>query len=107
MDLMAMFSTEPSARRAGFGVLLLAAAALGGCASQHTLSDDFGRAVHENLLAQIADPEPPWANRAPPPADGARIGAAIERYRTGKTIKPKPAKASDVGVSINFGATPE
>lgn len=107
MDLMAMFSTEHLPRRAGFGVLLFAAAALGGCASQPTLSDDFGRALRENMLAQIADPEPPWANRAPPPTDGARIGAAIERYRTGKTIKPKPAKASDVGVSINFGATPE
>lgn len=107
MDLMAMFSTEASARRAGLGVLLLTAAALGGCASQHTLSEDFGRALHENLVAQIADPEPAWANRPPPPADGARIGLAMERYRTGKTIKPKPAKASDVGVSINFGSTPE
>lgn len=107
MDLTAMFSTEPSAPRLRLGVLLLAAAALGGCASQHTLSEDFGRALRENMLAQIADPEPPWANRPPPPADGARSGLAMERYRTGKTIKPKPAKASDVGVSINFGNTPE
>lgn len=83
----------------------LCAAAVAACTTpKTTLSSDFGRALHEDLLAQIADPDATPVG-PPPPADGARIGLAQERYRTGKVIKPQPAILSKVGVSMTNGAT--
>lgn len=93
-------------RRPALAAGALCAAALGACTTpQTTLSSDFGRALHEDLLAQIADPDAAPVG-PPPPADGARAALAQERYRTGKVIKPQPAIGSKVGVSNSTGATP-
>ena len=70
---------------------------LAGCTvSQPNLSANFGAALSDNLAAQIADPDANYANRAPPPGDGARANLATTRYREGKVIRPA-ASASDVG----------
>ncbi|MFC3069160.1 hypothetical protein [Phenylobacterium soli] len=88
--------------------LALCAAGLSACTTPRTtLSEDFGRALHEDLLAQIADPDATPVG-PPPPSDGARAALAQERYRTGKVIKPTPATASKIGVvaAPTAGPTP-
>lgn len=80
-------------------ILVGCAAGLAGCIyPEEPLSPDLGRALHEDLVAQIANPEATYG--PPPPADGARSGLAMERYHTGKVIKPVPAAASDIGVHL-------
>ena len=96
-----MFSTEHLRILARIGLLAACAAALGGCMiPKEQLSSDFGRALHEDLLAQVDDPDRAHTG-PPPPADGARVGLAMERYRTGKVIKPQPATASKIGVVVS------
>ena len=76
-------------------VLLFAAvgaglsAGLAGCVESQThLGDDFGAAVRQDAVAQIADPDA-RPRRGPAPAtDGARLALARERYQTDKPIEP-------------------
>jgi len=78
-------------------LVAILAAALGGCVqSQAHLSPDFGYAVNAAMVAQIADPNARYQGVPDPGSDGARVGLAQERYRTGKTIEPQ-AEASDIG----------
>mgnify|MGYP001549787895 FL=1 len=73
---------------------------LAGCVeSQRHLSDDFGSAVRQDQVAQVADPEAGYKGAPAPGSDGARVGLAQERYRTGKVIAPSEAGASTVGAS--------
>jgi hypothetical protein len=83
------------------GALALAGAGLSGCIfPQEPLNHDFGRALHENLVAQIADPDVVYGPN--PPANGEAVGLAMQRYRTGTVIKPKAAVATDIGI---FGSS--
>jgi hypothetical protein len=103
MARMVMFSTERARRLAIIGALAACGAGLAGCVvPQKQLSADFGRALHENLVAQIADPDAAYG--PPPPTDGARAQLAMERYRTGKVIQPQPATASKIGILVGGGA---
>jgi hypothetical protein len=88
----------PLVRLAG---ALAAAAALAGCTTPDEVQAqaDFGRALHEDILAQTTNPEAgEGAARPPPAADGSRVGLAMHRYQTGKVIEPQPATASKIGV---------
>ena len=77
--------------------LLLAAVVAGGallsaCADERQLSDDmhasdFGRAVREDMAAQIADPDAAYKG-PPPPSSGERAALAQTRYKTDKVIPP-------------------
>jgi hypothetical protein len=81
--------------------------ALGGCmVSQPHLSSDFGSAVRQDVMAQIADPDARYKGDPAPGSDGARVGAAQERYRTGKVIPPAASGASTIGASAT-GAGPK
>ena len=83
-------------------LLIATALALGlaGCVeSQQHLSQDFGSAVRQDRVAQIADPEARYKGVPAPGSDGARVGLAQERYRTGKVIAPSDASASEIGAS--------
>lgn len=68
-------------------------ALLAGCADDQMLNDqmqmsDFGRAVQEDLAAQIADPDA--AYKGPPPASsGERAGLAQSKYKTDTVAKPE------------------
>lgn len=105
MARMVTFFTRPKHRAAVLVALGLSVGALAGCTTPHpTLANDFGSAVHEDMLAQISDPERAYPAQ-PPPTNGARVGLAMERYRTGKVIQPMPAAASKIGVQI-MPATP-
>jgi hypothetical protein len=102
---MAMFSTESGGGRMkpGLIVILLAGALVSGCAGDDVLrqsgqkeTDDFGRAVREDLAAQIANPDPAWKNAPPPPSSGTRAALAQTRYQKNTVIKPVGATTSSV-----------
>ena len=90
-----------------FAKILLLTVALGGLAgcvqSQRTLGPEFGVAVRQDIAAQIADPEARYP--ANTPTEGARVGLAQERYRTGKVIQPVTGNMSVGGASGGAGAS--
>src|SRR4051812_39955953 len=87
-------------------MLLAAAGVLAGCAeAQPHLADNFGQAVSEALVAQVANPDAQYLGTPAPGAMGAPVALAQERYRTGKVIKPVPATASKVGVAGGAGVS--
>ena len=85
----------------------LLAIGLAGCVqSRVNLGDDFGAIVNQNRVAQIADPDARYPQEVI--SDGARIGLAMERYRTGKTIPPADLSTSDiVSAGAGSGASPK
>jgi len=83
----------------------LLALGLAGCAqSQAHLGSDFGAVVNQNRVAQIADPDARYPQEVI--SDGARVGLAMERYRTGTTIRPSDLGASEIGAGSGAGAGP-
>lgn len=85
---------------AGAGALLAA------CADEKALdaqydSIELGRAVHEDMTAQIADPD--VAYKGPPqPSSGEQAQIATERYKT-NTVKQPAAQSSTQGISSGGG----
>ncbi len=80
----------------------LAAAVLGGCASEihkeaTDVDPDFGRAVRQNIAAQIADPAPVYDYENPPASGGERTAAAQDRYNKGQVTQPVPQSTSGGG----------
>lgn len=83
--------------------LVVLAPCLSGCVqSQAHLSSDFGYAVRQAAVAQIANPDAVYAGVPAPGADGARAASAQERYRTGKVIAPTGI-ASTIGAATSSG----
>jgi hypothetical protein len=81
----------------------LLALGLAGCVeSRAHLGSDFGVALNQDRAAQIADPDARYPQEVV--SDGARVGLAMERYRTGKTIPPSDVGASKVGAESGGGA---
>lgn len=81
--------------------------ALSGClVTQTHLGSDFGSAVRQDTMAQIADPDARYKGDPAPGSDGARVASAQERYRTGKVIPPAATGASTIGASAG-GASPK
>ena len=80
-------------------ILCTAMVGLSACA-QGTLriNPDFGDAVREDTVAQIADPDAHYAGTpAPGASDGARIGLAQTRYEKNQVVPPSSTTASSVG----------
>jgi hypothetical protein len=83
-----------------------AGALLAGCADEKALdaqwnSMDMGKAVHEDMTAQIADPD--VAYKGPPgPSNGPRTELAQKHYETG-AITPPPATTSMVQLQGGTG----
>jgi type IV pilus biogenesis protein CpaD/CtpE len=76
-----------------------AGAILTGCVyPQAHLSDDFGRAVRQNVAAQVADPDAAYKGLPAPGAFGTRAGLAQDRYHTGDVISPASTSTSSVTV---------
>jgi type IV pilus biogenesis protein CpaD/CtpE len=82
---------------------MIAGGVLAGCASNGKVASaderaldganaTFGRAVHQNLVAQIADPDPAWKNSPPPNTDGKRLADRAAVYAT-----PSKSQSSDFG----------
>ena len=78
--------------RYGYLTVGLVALALSGCEAipnQANRTDpEFGRALRQNLAAQVADPAPNYAYDNPPASSGPRTGVAQKRYDTGTVIQP-------------------
>ena len=96
-------SSSASKRLAWIGPVLFAVAAVGGCAEpdlyldrRDTISLHAGDAVAANIAVQTIDPWPRVAGNRDIPANGDRMQAAGERYRTGKVTAPKGLGTSSV-----------
>ena len=104
MDLMAMFFIEDRAMistktgRAALVTVLCLAPALSACQeSSLRLNPDFGSALHQDLAAQIADPDAHYEGTPAPGSAGRRVGLAQKRYDTNQVIQPSTTTASSAG----------
>jgi outer membrane murein-binding lipoprotein Lpp len=90
------------------GAVLAASSLLAGCVSpQHSLEPDFGRAVHNDIVAQVSDPEPHYDRIVEPASNGMRSAAANRRYETGQVIQPQVQSTSQVaGAGGGGGGAP-
>lgn len=79
-----------------WATVVLAAAALGGCASQLRLSPDYGVAVRQDVSAQIADPDARYVGAPLPGTASERVALAQQRFATGKVIQPASTSTSSV-----------
>jgi len=94
-------------------LLLAALAGVGviaaGCADEKALTEDmhstdFGRAVKEDIAAQITDPDASY--KGPPPASsGQRANLAQTRYKTDKVIVPTGTTTINIGGSGGGGGS--
>src|SRR5258706_1477860 len=101
MVLMAMFFTEVSAMiptktaRAALVMALCMAPALSACSqSSLRISPDFGNAVNQDVVAQIADPDAHYEGVPAPGSSAARVGLARKRYNATQVIQPSSNTAS-------------
>lgn len=100
-----MSSTKESLMRTSQAALIAAGCILGlsGCLQSQThLSPDFGYAVRQAAIAQIADPDAVYKGVPAPGSDPARVGLAQQRYSTGKVIAPS-ATASTINTTGEAG----
>ena len=96
-----MFSSRDEMMRYGFLTIGLAALALSGCSSAVYKAADiedpnFGRALRQNLAAQVANPVPNYDYTNPPASSGPRTSVAQERYNTGAVTQPETVSTSTV-----------
>lgn len=83
------------AKTAIVAVLVGAALGLSACAqSRMDLADDYGRAVRQDLIAQVADPDAHYQGVATPGSNGRRVGIAQERYNRNAVVQPASTSTS-------------
>lgn len=104
--------SSASKRLGWLGPVLFAVAALGGCAEpdlyfdrRETISLHAGDAIATNIAVQTIDPWPHVAGNRNIPANGDRMAAAGERYRTGRILAPKGMSTSSVAVQQSGGGS--
>ena len=74
---------------------LFLAAILSACTqSRLRLEPDFGRAVRQDVAAQIADPDAHYKGIPAPGSGAARVGLAQRRYDTNEVVQPSTTGAS-------------
>lgn len=105
-------SSSASKRLGRLGPVLFAVAAVGGCADpgfyldrRDTITFHAGDAIATNIAVQTIDPWPRVAGNRDIPANGDRMAAAGERYRTGKITPPKGLGTSSVGFEESGGSS--
>lgn len=95
-----------------FAKLLLisgAALSLTACAETHLrISPDFGEAVHQNVMAQTADPDAHYDGAPTAGSSGQRAASAQDRYNKGQVIQPAATSTSNAtsGGSGQGGSAP-
>jgi len=88
-------------------VLVLASLGLSACTeSEVRLSPDFGQAVRQDTVAQIADPDARYVGTPAPGSNGARVGLAQKRYEKGEVIQPSTMTATTGSAAADNGAPP-
>jgi len=89
------------------GTVIAMSTLLAGCVSpQHSLEPDFGRAVRNNIAAQVAEPEARYDRSVDPASNGTRSVAAVRRYESGQVIAPQAQSTSQVAGSSGGGGGP-
>jgi hypothetical protein len=85
------------ALRIGAVALFTGALGASGCSvSRYHISDDYGRAVRQDLAAQVADPDARYTGDPTPASDGKRTASAQTRYETGTVRTPASTSTSSV-----------
>jgi hypothetical protein len=95
-------------RRAGLVIALGVIPLLSACTqSSIRISPDFGNAVNQDLVAQIADPDAHYEGTPAPGSSAARVGLAQKRYESNQVIQPSATTASSrsTGPVDNGGST--
>ena len=87
-------TTNKMGRFAIVAVLCLAPALAACQQSSLRIDSDFGKAVHQDVAAQIADPDAHYEGIVTPGSSGRRVGLAQKRYDTGQVIQPSAMGAS-------------
>lgn len=83
-------------------LLVLVGLGISACAqSSLRISSDFGNAVNQDAVAQIADPDAHYEGTPAPGSNGARVGLAQKRYQSNQVIQPSVGGASKVGQADN------
>jgi hypothetical protein len=83
-----------------FALVLLTGLGTAACAqSSLRISPDFGKAVSQDVVAQIADPDAHYEGTPAPGSNSARVGLAQKRYESNQVIPPSSVTASG-GASI-------
>jgi uncharacterized membrane protein YgcG len=105
------FRRMKSAVRTGLLAAALAGvgAMVAGCANEAQLRNDmgfndFGRSVHEDLAAQIADPDASYKG-PPPPSSGRRADLAQTKYKTNTVKQPQSTSTGSSGGSSGGGGS--
>jgi hypothetical protein len=81
-----------------------AGAAVSGCVYPDLhLSDDYGRALRQDIVAQVANPEPAYTGVPAPGSAGSRVGSAQDRYHAGKVTQPASTSTSTVSAGGGGG----
>jgi len=75
-------------------------------ARRETIALGADDAVSTNKVTQMIDPWPAASGNRNIPGEGHHVAAAIERYRTGKVIKPAGAGTSSVNYSAPAAGAP-
>jgi hypothetical protein len=92
-------------------VAALGLPALTGCSDLYldrrdTLSFQAGNAMAANTAVHMVDPWPPYAGDRSIPADGQRMQAAIERYRTNRVAPLHTQRTSSVQYAPVIAVSP-
>jgi|SRR5438874_2687992 len=87
------------ATRTGRASLMIAVCmGLAACTqSSLRIQPDFGNALHQDIAAQIADPDARYEGTPAPGSDPARVGLAQKRYQANQVIPPSAVTASGAG----------
>ena len=81
--------------RAALVMAICIAPLLSACTqSSLRISPDFGNAVNQDLVAQIADPDARYEGTPAPGSSGARVGLAQKHYDRNEVIQPSSTTAS-------------
>jgi len=87
-----------STRTGSAAFIVLGCLALSACAqSSLRINPDFGRAVRQEVAAQIANPDAKYEGTPDPGSRGDRVGLAQQRYQTNQVIPPATMTASGKG----------
>lgn len=84
-----------------------AALALAGCTAHvegPTQDPQFGRALRQNLAAQVADPTPQYVREEEPGHNGPRTALAQRRYQTGTVIQPVTSGTTTIRSTSGSGS---
>jgi hypothetical protein len=87
-----------SSRAGSATIVVLTCLGLCACTqSSLRINPDFGRAVRQEMAAQIANPDAKYEGTPDPGSRGDRVGLAQQRYQTNQVIPPSTMTASGEG----------